>query len=564
MFVKKNIAISSGYTVDKKLKIHPSVIINDYISNYSKKIPSNINHDVTRTCAFTTKGPLIFKDGTVYQIINFNIPETEDDFSILNKVVSDNHNDFVNESKEKFIEFENKLIKYLSPDTKKVKSNSIQFYDKDIVKKMFPELKGDKKHNLIDLKLLKKESYNNYSYKGYLIYPHEYFRRSYYVGNSINDEFLNVLNALGDEKNLDVKIAIDYNLIGYLGTEKKNIELQYWWGPKFDDNLADIQVGVTTHQMNEEAKFYNQIIKTDFFWYNQNDLKTLEVEEVVDYSINRNNNSYYPSRFIHCMLDKNNKPNHIDGAIRLYSEDKHLIRINQTIDKTRRDTEYIKIWRVDGDIPIAKWKELLTHYYRDNKLIGEYLGGIDDIYSDEHSIRPTQDNQNNNFNFFIFKIVNIKIDFYDNNYIVSFNNDGSLPHEVRIDNNDFYNKVIFDLHKSKKTLIESNTNVINSIIKNTPLFLCDSNKDFNIMLEIINEIITKNNKLYSFTIGIYLEEKLKLFSFFGDNIYLKNLIEVILSNKNRLNNISLLLEDINKTFKNDNKSLQDFIFDLLY
>lgn len=37
-----------------------------------------------------------------------------------------------------------------------------------------------------------------------------------------------------------------------------------------------------------------------------------------------------------------------------------------------------KLWRLYGNIPPTLWKELITHYYRDNKLIGEYFNGRDE------------------------------------------------------------------------------------------------------------------------------------------------------------------------------------------
>lgn len=87
----------------------------------------------------------------------------------------------------------------------------------------------------------------------------------------------------------------------------------------------------------------------------------------------------YGCRFVHSMIDNQSEiPVHLDGAIRAYTEEKMLLRLEQKISETARDTEYTKLWRIDGNIPPSLWKELITHYYRDNKLIGEYFNGKDE------------------------------------------------------------------------------------------------------------------------------------------------------------------------------------------
>ena len=70
-------------------------------------------------------------------------------------------------------------------------------------------------------------------------------------------------------------------------------------------------------------------------------------------------------------------PYHLDGAIRAYDDEKMLHRLDVNLKHADRNTVYTKLWRVDQQIPVETWKELITHYYRDNHLIGEYFGGTD-------------------------------------------------------------------------------------------------------------------------------------------------------------------------------------------
>lgn len=182
---------------------------------------------------------------------------------------------------------------------------------------------------------------------------------------------------------LQVQIALDIDLIGLFGTEQAELEYQYWWGPKFNEDLSSIPYGVTKHNNEHYDNVFTNLCFTEFGWYLQDERQTFECEEVVDQpNILDNKIEYYGCRFVHSMLNpKTNLPNHLDGAIRAYTDEKIINRLNISIDKSERDSWYTKLWRIDNDIPVSLWKELITHYYRDNMLVGEYFSGQDEKFS---------------------------------------------------------------------------------------------------------------------------------------------------------------------------------------
>ena len=45
-----------------------------------------------------------------------------------------------------------------------------------------------------------------------------------------------------------------------------------------------------------------------------------------------------------------------------------------------KNSKYIKLWRIDNDFSVSLWKELISSFYRENSLIGQYFGGIDEKY----------------------------------------------------------------------------------------------------------------------------------------------------------------------------------------
>jgi hypothetical protein len=74
------------------------------------------------------------------------------------------------------------------------------------------------------------------------------------------------------------------------------------------------------------------------------------------------------------LCAKTKEPIHLDGAVRLYDEERMLARLEQNVYQAGRHSDYTKLWRIDGAISVAGWKSVITQYFRDNWLVGEYFG----------------------------------------------------------------------------------------------------------------------------------------------------------------------------------------------
>ncbi|EPJ5553693.1 TPA: hypothetical protein ACSQMU_005259 [Pseudomonas aeruginosa] len=264
----------------------------------------------------------------------------------------------------------------------------ISLVDENIARKSFPNLfQGDEqdKRSLCSLKDLKVIAPGVFEYEGYAVFAHRFFRRSLSQFNNLNMSFLSRLVKLCNSGDLDVKISLDPHSIGLINTYAEPIELDYWWGPKFSDSLLDIPAGVTKHENTERGRFFSGISATEFWWHKQNGIQSLECEEL------RDNPSYgvsgedYGCRYVHSMVNAKGHAYHLDGAIRLYDEESYINRLEEPISNAGKTSTYFKLWRIDGDIPLSTWKELICDFYKDNHLIGEYFGGVDSL-SEQHSL----------------------------------------------------------------------------------------------------------------------------------------------------------------------------------
>ena len=358
-------------------------MFNSYSSQWNDILPSFANHDHTKSIGYSRISGIFLQPKIAYLLNEMSFGENDEDYSRIKKY---NYNYLykkcINDNKEKYELLEKNLQDYIIDNAIRYWVNSVFIYNEGIVGRVFPNLKesiDDK--GLIDIKILHPVLPGIYSYNGYLLFAHRYYRRNCSYLNTLNTSFLERIERIADEdKTLDIKIAIDFDCIGLLGTEHSEFEYQYWWGPKFNNSLKDIPLGVTRHSNEHYNELMSNIRFMDFGWYKQDKKHTFECEEITDIpNLRIDGVEMFGCRFVHSMVDNvSGFPTHLDGAIRAYDTEKMVKRIDISIKDCERDTKYTKLWRIDGALTIEKWKELITHYYRDNMMPGEYFGGNDE------------------------------------------------------------------------------------------------------------------------------------------------------------------------------------------
>ena len=388
------IAMSDG--INRKNHMFPfSTLHNSYAKSWKKGIPSNLSHDSTKPIGWTYFTGIYIEAGKAYLTNSTMLAETEEDWKILKDLLEkQTQNHYVVEHEEEIHRLEVELGGVLAKNKRIAPVSAIAFDEPGIVLRVFPELEElIDDDGLIELCHLDPVLPGIFRRGNFLIFAHRYFRRSYSLVNSLNDEFLNRLQNVSEQcKNLKVRVRIDLDMIGLLGTEKGELEYEYWWGPYFNDDLENIPFGVTRYKNEFYDNLFSNLNFTEFGWYTQDNNKTLEIEEVNDRpTIIADEKILTGCRYIHSFLNsRTNLPTHLDGAVRAYSDELLLERLDLKLNQTERNTVYTKLWRIDGDMPIGLWKELITHYYRDNHLVGEYFGGKDekfDLYKIEDQKR---------------------------------------------------------------------------------------------------------------------------------------------------------------------------------
>ena len=350
-----------------------------YLKQWDDIFPSFVNHNHTKSVGISQLTGIFIEPQRAITTNTMSLPENSDEQKTV-----DDYNfkklraSYLENNEDSFSTLLSKLQQHIIGDHEKYGVNAPFIYNKDIVSRAFPEIIQNVHEGLIDISLLTPVLPGVYRHGDFLLFAHKYFRRGHSYYNTLNTDFLDRIEHLKCEDQI-VKIAIDLDCIGLAGTEHKEYEYQYWWGPKFDDDLNSIPFGVTKHTNEKYNQLLSEFRSTEFGWYLQDNKHTFECEEITDIpNLSINGVDMYGCRFVHSMVDSSGMPIHLDGAIRAYDDEKMLKRLDISLKDSDRDTLYTKIWRIDGKIPVATWKELITHYYRDNMMIGEYFGGIDE------------------------------------------------------------------------------------------------------------------------------------------------------------------------------------------
>ena len=343
-------------------------------------IPMFISHDYHRPIGFSKLFGLHIQSKLVSLLGKSYIKQNNNDQDLIDEYV----NDFF--SKKIYTVAENEKNELLSRLAGYLSGNEIFMtrecscvIDNNIAKKVLPNIftgEENDKRALVSIRDLHQIAPGVFEINGYAVFAHRFFRRSLSELNNLNDIFLSKLYALTEKDNLDIKISLDPHTIGLLHTYRQPLELEYWWGPKFNESLLDIPYGVTCHNASNQQREFHGILKTEFWWHKQNEIQSLECEEIRNTPTLGISNDAYGCRYIHSMINNDTGlPNHLDGAIRIYTEEHFIERLDLDITKAGKNTDYLKLWRIDGDIEISVWKDLICHFYRDNHLLREYLNG---------------------------------------------------------------------------------------------------------------------------------------------------------------------------------------------
>jgi len=361
--------------------------------------PFNIEHDKLRMIGWAQNKALVIEPGIARLVGYSELFESESEERDMVKRLTDSVDKRNSRHIQEFTELKERLETWLDGTEIYRSFEAVSLLKKDLAVNVFPEIfeKIDD-YGLVYLKDLEPVDLGVFSIDGLIFFAHQYFRRSFYRENNLNVPFINRLQRT----KLDtVKIRLDPDLVGLQSSYRRPTELAYWWGPKFTDDISTIPSGITRHSANINEKQSRSLIFTDFSWHHSKDASIFETEEVYEPDYPIPSSALFGCRYCHSILSSEDSM-HLDGAVRAYSQDELIERATIDLGRASKKTLYTKLWRVDGELLVSEWKSLVTDYFRNNMMVGEYLGGIDDELErrKEEKILKTKDRSEEDYDCF--------------------------------------------------------------------------------------------------------------------------------------------------------------------
>jgi hypothetical protein len=347
-------------------------------------LPSHLSHDRHRPFAWAVGLALHIEPSLVRATNLIYVPETIEEQERIAAAIHAQRTRCIDEEVAPHLpELESRLSKHLSGECDAHYANCVALVQPALARRAFADVfQCADEDGLVPLAMLSSKlnlrAPGVFERGGLLLFAHPYLRRSLSRLNSLNVPFLEALSEVEAREGVHARLCLDEHMVGLAETYSRRIEMEYWWGPRFSEDLTSIKPGVCRHEGDELLRLFHGVSATEFFWYEQGGLRCLECEEIRDLPTVGVAQDAFGCRYVHCLVDPlQGTPTHLDGAIRLYDEASMLERMEVNLRHASRHTRYTKLWRVDGPLPVPAWKALVTHYYRDNRLVGEYLGGVD-------------------------------------------------------------------------------------------------------------------------------------------------------------------------------------------
>ena len=262
----------------------------------------------------------------------------------------------------------------------------------DLLKMLCPELQIDKDglYDLNELRNLYKPiqfpRVGMFLTDHFAILAHPFFRRGMSEHQNWAPRFIELLWR-AEIKTTQIRIALDPDRLRINLTGNDLIELDTWFGPSFNQNIAaikdelvQIRPPATLDQVDLKL-FFGSAYSLHIKWATAGNIKTFQAEAYLleNELIEWRDEIWHPVRYIHAEFDLTiGSFRHFDGAIHFYTTAQYKTMRDADLNynlkyATQIKAPSVKLFRIDGDIPVQSWITLTGQFFLHNPLIIEYF-----------------------------------------------------------------------------------------------------------------------------------------------------------------------------------------------
>lgn len=339
-------------------------------------IPSLVSHDSHRPVGWSVPTAVSFLSGCTRLHGVVLIPESGEEQTQLENTYQRHLAGRIQTATEPYMgKLRELLQEHLEGSEQPHECGATMLVGPSLARRFAPDLFAlEDKDGLIPAEELKQLQPGVYQRGELVVFAHTYLRRTLSRWNNLNAPLLQELADVRSEPGVSVRVRLDSDAVGLASSVTTPIELAYWYGPKFSDDLASIPRGVARHEASDRERYFHGISRAEFWWQSRDGQHIFEAEELRDVPTLGAGANSFGCRYVHSIVEEESgRITHLDGAIREYTEEHLVSRLDSSIAEAGRHTQYTKLWRVDGSLPFSKWKLLIHHHFRDNPLVAEYL-----------------------------------------------------------------------------------------------------------------------------------------------------------------------------------------------
>ncbi len=263
----------------------------------------------------------------------------------------------------------------------------------NLVSLLDPRINNDKEglisFNFLESEFECKPIAPGYIYCGqYMLMAHPFFRRGHHQESNFSPRFVDMFWQYPGKDN-DRYIALDMDRVRVNIDSSMYMELDTWFGAKFNDSPAQIEDGIVKLRPPLDLEpldiefFFGDNYSLDIKWYSKENIKVFQAEEFKTEKIKIEINGifYYPVKYIHSEFNiTDGSFRHFDGAIHLYTQNEYFQRRDSDFnynDKNDLKVKTIsrKLFKINGIVTKNDWIKLASQFFTGNPLVVEYFEG---------------------------------------------------------------------------------------------------------------------------------------------------------------------------------------------
>ena len=258
--------MSTDVSTKKNIKMTIKGLESMLSDRWDDGVPLEISHDTHKVIGWVLPSCIYIKPKLTRLMGLILIADDDGEQEIIDNLVQNYFHEH-HKCNEDSITLKKLISTNLSGKERCFHNECASILDEGIAKKVFPKLFEDiDDEGLISLDLILKYfkplDNANGVFKSkecdLVVFAHPYFRRSFSRFNNYYSYLLPKIIALKDQ---NVGIALDEDLVGYSTKFNEPIELDYWRGPIFNNDIKQISPGVSIYTANDHEKFFYGISK---------------------------------------------------------------------------------------------------------------------------------------------------------------------------------------------------------------------------------------------------------------------------------------------------------------